>query len=90
MGSSQPPEPTELVYIPKPSWVPAIAALGLTLVVVGLLSLWVYSVIGAVIALLALLSWIRLTRRDVSRLPGEQRPATAVLPAVPARRGPRA
>jgi hypothetical protein len=89
MDSRQPPEPTELVYIPRPSWVPAIAAFGLTLVVVGLISLWVYSVVGGVIFLLALRSWIRETSRDVSRLPGEQRPATAVLPVAPPRREPR-
>jgi hypothetical protein len=87
MAAGQPPEPTELVYIAKPSWVPAITALGLTLVVVGLFTLWAYSMIGAVIALLALRTWIGQARRDVARLPGEQRPATAVLPAVPLRRG---
>jgi hypothetical protein len=86
MAAGQPPEPTELVYVPKPSWLPALTALGLTLVVVGLFTLWVYSVIGAVIALLALRGWIGLARRDVARLPGEQRAATAVLPAVPLRR----
>jgi hypothetical protein len=89
MPSSQPPPPTELIYVPGPSWVPAITALGLTLLAVGLFTLWVYSVVGAALALLALRSWIGRTRRDVSRLPREQRPATAVLPVVPARRGPR-
>jgi hypothetical protein len=85
MPAGQPPEPTELIYPPKPSWVPALAAMGLVLVVVGLFTLWVYSVIGAVIALLALRSWIHDVRLDLSRLPGEQRPVTAVLPAVPPR-----
>jgi hypothetical protein len=89
MSAGQPPEPTELIYLPKPSWLPAIMALGLTLVVVGLFSLWVYGVIGAVIALIALWNWIGQARRDVARLPGKQRAATAVLPAVPLRRRPR-
>jgi hypothetical protein len=89
MGAGQPPEPTELVYIPKPTWVPAIMALGLTLVVVGLFTLWAYSLIGGVIALLALWSWIGHARREAARLPREQRPTTAVLPAVPPRRASR-
>jgi hypothetical protein len=89
MSARQPPEPTELIYLSRPSWLPAITALGLTLIVVGLFTLWVYSVIGAFVALLALRPWIGQTRRDVSRLPREQRPATAVLPVVPLRRGAR-
>jgi hypothetical protein len=86
MAGGQPPEPTELIYLPEPSWIPAIVAAGLALVVVGLFTLWVYSVVGGVVALLALRSWIARARRDTARLPGEQRPATAVLPAVPRRR----
>jgi hypothetical protein len=77
------PEPTELVYLPRPSWLPFFAAAGLTLVVVGLFAGWVWSVIGAVVFLIALMRWVRLTGEEVSRLPREQRPATAVLPAVP-------
>jgi hypothetical protein len=89
MATGQPPEPTELIYLPRPSALPAIAAFGLTLVVVGLFTLWAYSVIGAVAALLALRALIAQTARDTSRLPRRQRPATAVLPAVPPRRGSR-
>jgi hypothetical protein len=83
MAPGQPPEPTELIYLPEPSWAPAITAAGLTLVVVGLFTLWVYSVAGGIVALLALRSWIRHARRDVARLPREQRPVTAVLPVAP-------
>jgi hypothetical protein len=86
MNPGQPSEPTELLYLPKPSWMPAIAAAGLTLLIVGLFTLWAYSVIGGVTLLLALRYWIRDVRRDVSRLPGEQRPVTAVLPVAPPRR----
>jgi hypothetical protein len=81
-----PPEPTELVYLPKPSWLPAFTALGVALVVVGLLAWWPYGVIGAIIAVVAIVSWIRDAARATSRLPVEQRPTTAVLPAVPLRR----
>ena len=81
-----PHEPTELVYLPKPSWLPAFTALGVALVVVGLFVWWPYGVIGAVIAIVVIVSWIRDAARATSRLPVEQRPTTAVLPAVPLRR----
>ncbi|MGH2961674.1 MAG: hypothetical protein ACRDL3_05700 [Solirubrobacterales bacterium] len=82
----QPPEPTELVYLPRPSWLPAFAALGIALVVVGLFAWWVYAVFGAVIALVSIIAWIRDAATQTSRLPREQRPRSAVLPAVPLRR----
>jgi hypothetical protein len=81
-----PPEPTELVYLPKPSWLPAFAALGIALVIVGLFAWWVYGVIGAIIALVSIIAWIRDSAAQTSRLPIEQRPRSAVLPAVPLRR----
>jgi hypothetical protein len=81
-----PPEPTELIYLPRPSWLPIFAALGIALVLVGLFSWWPYSVIGAVLGLVAITAWIRETRRETSRLPVRQRESSAVLPAVPLRR----
>lgn len=81
-----PPKPTELVYLPRPSWMPALTALGLALVIVGLFSWWPYGVIGGIVALVAIIAWIRHATRDTSTLPVDQRPATAVLPAVPLRR----
>ena len=86
MAESQPPPPTELVYLPEPSWVPAIAAVGLAMVIVGLFVGWVVSVIGALILLPALRSWVGRTRESFSRLPRRQRPVTAVLPTAPPRR----
>jgi hypothetical protein len=86
MPDSQPPEPTELIYLPRPSWSPPLAAVGLALVVVGLYAGWVVLVVGAAIAVPAMWRWIAQTRDTFSRLPREQRPATAVLPAVPPRR----
>jgi hypothetical protein len=85
MPGSQPPEPTELIHLPRPSWIPMLTAVGLALVVVGVLAGWVYLVLGALIAAPAISRWIAQTRDSLSRLPREQRPATAVLSAVPPR-----
>jgi len=80
------PQPTELVYVPAPSWAPVLAGAGLAIVGIGLFGGWVYAVVGGVIALVALLAWIRGAATEIGRLPREQRVSTAVLPAVPLRR----
>jgi len=80
------PQPTELVYVPGPSWAPVLAGAGFAIVGIGLFAGWVYAVIGGVIALGALSAWIRGAATDMGRLPREQSVSTAVLPAVPLRR----
>ena len=79
-------EPLELVYVPEPSWQPALIAFGLAAVIASLFTWWPYGVIGAIVALFALRAWIRDARDDFNRLPRKQRIATAVLPAVPLQR----
>ena len=79
-------QPTELVYVPGPSWAPVLAAAGLAVLGIGLFAGWVYSIAGGVIALGALWAWIGGVGRDIGRLPRRQRLSTAVLPAVPLRR----
>jgi hypothetical protein len=83
-----PQEPTELVYLPKPSWLPLLTALGIALGLVGLFAWWPYGVVGAIIAVVSIIAWIRGAARETSRLPVKQRSTTAVLPAVPLRRPP--
>ena len=76
-------EPSELLYLPPPSWQPALLAAGLAGVVASLFTWWPYGVVGALVALAALWAWIRDARREFSRLPREQRISAAVIPAVP-------
>jgi hypothetical protein len=76
-------EPTELIYLPEPSWHPALIAAGLAAVLASIFTWWPYGVVGAVVALLALRAWIRDARQDFGRLPRRQRITTAVIPAVP-------
>ena len=80
------PQPTELVYVPAPSWAPVLAGAGLAIVGIGLFTGWVYAAVGGVIALGGMWAWIRGAATDMGRLPREQRVSTAVLPAVPLRR----
>ncbi|OLE37887.1 MAG: hypothetical protein AUG48_03310 [Actinobacteria bacterium 13_1_20CM_3_68_9] len=81
----QPPPPSELIYVPGPSWLPVLAAAGLAGLLVGLFAWWPYAVVGAVLLLAALRAWFRKASDDVARLPREQRLSSAVLPAVPLR-----
>jgi hypothetical protein len=84
-------QPTELVYVPGPSWAPVLTAVGLAMVGLGLFGSRVYFflgvIAGALLVLGGLVTWIRGAGRDIGRLPREQRVSTAVLPAVPLRSG---
>jgi hypothetical protein len=89
------PAPTELVYLPKPSWGPAFFAAGIALLIGGfylgefMLPGWFYSLVGAIVALAALRSMIAIAVRDFYRLPRRQRIRGAVLPAATMRAGKR-
>jgi hypothetical protein len=87
---SRVPDPTELVYLPKPSWLPLFTALGLTLAIVGifgglLVPGWFYSILGGVIFLCAVTLWYRGARDEYRRLPRAQHETSAVLPPLPPR-----
>jgi hypothetical protein len=83
------PAPTELVYVPEPSWTPVFVAAGLAFLVVGIFAGPFWVIAGAVLGLLALRSWVRDVRDDLARLPRRQRLTTATLPATPMRRSAR-
>jgi hypothetical protein len=86
MSDGQVPEPAELIYVPRPSWQPALTAAGLAGVLVGLFAGWPYAVVGAAVLLLSLRAWVRETGDEIAHLPRQQRLSSAVLPAVPLRR----
>jgi hypothetical protein len=77
---SQPPEPTELIYLPKPTVFPALVALGLAALVVGLYSWWPYGVAGGLIVLVAVVAWLRTNRNEIARMPRHQQTDTAPIP----------
>lgn len=85
-ASRRVPEPTELVYVPEPSWIPFFAGAGLTALLVGLYAGIVWAIAGAVVLIVAALIWLRRVGDEISRMPRSQRPTTAVLPPIPPRR----
>jgi hypothetical protein len=63
------PQPTEQIHLPEPSYVPVVLAFGIAIAVVGVVLSWVMVVIGLLIAVIALVRWIRQTRAEMSELP---------------------
>jgi hypothetical protein len=80
------PEPGELVYPPRSSWLPAIIAFALALAVCGIYAegfmvrAWVFSVIGLFAALLALRALTKESVQDFFGLRRKQKVRGAVLP----------
>jgi hypothetical protein len=80
------PEPGELIYLPRSSWLPALFAFALALAVCGIYAEgfmvrgWIYSIIGVVVALFTLRAIVSGAVRDFFRLRRRQRIRGAVLP----------
>ena len=63
------PPPAEALHLPEPSYLPATVALGITIALVGILTGIIVVIIGALIALAALIRWIRSARAEMAELP---------------------
>ena len=66
-----PPEPTEEVHLPGPSYLPVIVAAGVTLVVVGVVLSPFVLLMGVVMFVVATVRWIRQVREEMAELPLE-------------------
>src|SRR3954454_21035653 len=62
-------EATEQVHMPEPSYLPVVVALGVTLMLVGVVLAWFITIIGAVPFVVGTVLWIRETRADIAQLP---------------------
>jgi hypothetical protein len=68
-GALQPA--SEEIHLPDPSYLPALMALGITFIVVGVvISIFVVA-LGAILFLITLVRWIRMTREEMGDLPLE-------------------
>lgn len=77
---SAPPGPTERIYLTGRTWAPVLTAAGLAGTVIGLYAWWPYAVAGALVALFAIVSWLRANRDEIARMPVEQPTDTAPIP----------
>jgi Flp pilus assembly protein TadB len=65
------PAPSEEIHLPDPAYTPVVLAFGVTVIVIGVVLHWVLVAIGATIALIALVRWIRQVREEMADLPLE-------------------
>jgi type IV secretory pathway TrbD component len=72
-GGPEAPPAGEAIHLPGPSYLPIVTAVGLTIVVVGVVQSWFIVALGLIITLVAVVRWVRETRQDVGELPLEHR-----------------
>ena len=71
MAEEEAPPAGESVHLPGPTYLPVVVALGITIVVVGIVLSPIIVAIGLLIALIAIVRWVGDTRRDIADLPLE-------------------
>jgi Cytochrome c oxidase subunit IV len=71
VSDPQAEEAGETIHLPGPSYQPVVLAFGLTLAITGVVLFPILAIIGVVISVVALIGWIRDTRREISELPLE-------------------
>jgi len=68
-SEGQVPQAGEPIHLPDPSYLPAIVAFGVTIALVGVVLSWFVFGLGLAITVVAIVRWVRDTRRDISGLP---------------------
>ena len=63
------PPTGEELHLPGPTILPLVAAIAITLIVIGTTLGWWLSVVGGVVLIIVAARWIRDTRRDIDALP---------------------
>jgi hypothetical protein len=70
-GGPEAPPAGESIHLPGPSYLPIVTAVGLMIVVVGVVQSWLIVALGLIVTLVAVVRWIRETREDIGELPLE-------------------
>jgi type IV secretory pathway TrbD component len=70
-GGPEAPPAGEAIHLPGPSYLPIVVAVGVTILVVGVVQSWLIVALGLIITLVAVVRWIRETRQDMGELPLE-------------------
>lgn len=69
MSERETPPVGEELHLPGPSLQPALATVGLVLLLLGLVDMWPVAVLGLLLLLAATISWIGAARREFRELP---------------------
>lgn len=65
------PPAGEEIHMPGPSLIPVVTALGISIALVGVVLNPLLALVGVLITVLAVVRWVRDTRRDIDELPLE-------------------
>jgi hypothetical protein len=68
-GGPEAPPAGEAVHLPGPTYLPVITAVGITIVVVGVVQSWILVAFGLIVTVVAVWRWVRETRADMAELP---------------------
>ncbi len=71
MSPSETPAPPvgEELHLPGPSLQPALIAVSLVMLLLGLVEMWPVALLGVLLLVAASVSWIRAARRELLELP---------------------
>jgi hypothetical protein len=70
-GEAEVPPAGEEIHLPGPTLLPLVCAIAITLIVIGTTVGWIFSIVGLVILVVAVIRWVGDTRRDIDALPEE-------------------
>ena len=70
---ASPPPASEDIHLPGPSYLPVVTAAAIAIAVVGVVLSWVAFALGAIILLVALVTWLRKGSEEMAELPLEHR-----------------
>ena len=62
------PPPGEEVHLPGPTILPLVAAIAITMIVIGTTLSWIISAVGGAVLIVVSIRWIRDTRREIDQL----------------------
>jgi hypothetical protein len=65
------PPKGEEIHLPGPTILPLVAAIAITMIVIGTTLSWIVSAVGGVVLIIVAARWIRDTRRDIDALPDQ-------------------
>jgi len=74
------PPPGEEIHLPGPSILPVLTAVGVTLALVGITTMFPLTVIGVLLTLGCVVRWLKDTRHEIDELPldaGSERGTTS-------------
>ena len=61
----------EQIHLPGPSLIPLTTAIGITIMLVGLILSWWFVATGATILVVSVVRWVHTVRSDIDSLPPE-------------------